>query len=61
MALDGHTIKTVQVEKTIAVKPGYSQVNNLTFKGEGHHMKKYQTDLIVSFIENNESLKLAYP
>eukprot|EP00347_Sterkiella_histriomuscorum_P002124 403369378 len=57
LALDGHTIKTVQIQKSIQVRPGYSQANNLTFKGEGHLMKNYSTNLIVSFTEQNDSLK----
>lgn len=58
LSLDGHSIKTVPVEKRVTVRPGYSHNNSLTFKGEGHLMKKYHTDLIVSFVEDNSSLKL---
>ncbi|CDW88811.1 c-terminal region family protein [Stylonychia lemnae] len=56
LALDGHTIKIATIEKQIAVKPGFSQANSLTFKGEGHQMKKYKSDLIVSFHESAHTL-----
>ena len=58
LSLDGYSVKTVSVAKTVAVKPGYSQNNALTFKGEGHLMKGYHSDLVVSFVESNHSLKL---
>ena len=51
LALDGHTIKTQTQLKEIIVKPGYSNLNLLTFKGEGHQMRKYKTDLIINFAE----------
>jgi hypothetical protein len=54
LALDGHTVKTTTQEKKIIVKPGYSHINNLTFKGEGHLMRKYNTNLIISFVQVNE-------
>ncbi len=38
--------------KIIHVKQGYSQVNNLTYKQEGHEQyRKNPTDLIISFAE----------
>lgn len=61
LSLDGHSVKTVAVSKTVAVRAGYSQNNTLTFKGEGHLMKKYHSDLVVNFVESNDALKLTQP
>lgn len=51
LALDGHTIKTQTQSKEIVVKPGFSPINHFTFRGEGHQMRKYKTDLIIQFQE----------
>ena len=36
LGLDGKTIKVERKEKELYVRPGYSEKNNLVFKGEGN-------------------------
>ena len=52
LCLDGKTLKRENQTKEVYVRPGYSEKNNLTFKGEGNQQyRRDPTDLIVSFVE----------